>query len=209
MKKLLSLLLLAGLCFSMVACNEEIPQNDDDEDEDAVVDAEKNPTNNPFSDEKWGEILNKDNFQNVTVLCESSFLSGHEEDEPVQTNLVKVDGEKLSLNGEIDTDPNTLASVRSVFVDLAIELIGDFKQFTLDKETGAFTCDGPLTGTATVNGYTAAITCENVTVTLGKDNTLAKIICKMTQDITAGEMSQQFVLDVTFTYSDYGTTTVE
>ena len=210
MKKFLSLLLLAALLFSLIACNEDTytPDDDDDDDEE-IADTNQSNQSDLFNDQKWNDLLNKENFQNVTVLCESSFLSGHEEDEPVQTNLIKVDGERCSLNGEISDDPNTIVSVRSVFVDLALDLIGNFEAFTYDKETNTFIANRTLTGTATVSGYTAAITCESVRVTLDENNALAKITCKMTQDIEAGEQSAVFVLDVTFTYSNYGTTVVE
>ena len=213
MKKFLSLLLLAALLFSLIACNEDVyTPDDDDDDEEEIADTNQSNQSDLFNDQKWNNLLNKDKFQNVTVLCESIFLSGYsdyDEDEPVQTNLIKVNGEQCSLNGEIPDDPNTIVSVRSVFVDLALDLIGNFEAFTYDKETNTFIANRTLTGTATVSGYTAAITCESVRVTLDENNALAKITCKMTQDIEAGEQSAVFVLDVTFTYSNYGTTVVE
>ena len=213
MKKFLSLLLLAALLFSLIACNEDVyTPDDDDDDEEEIADTNQSNQSDLFNDQKWNNLLNKDKFQNVTVLCESIFLSGYsdyDEDEPVQTNLIKVNGEQCSLNGEIPDDPNTIVSVRSVFVDLALDLIGNFEAFTYNKETNTFIANRTLTGTATVSGYTAAITCESVRVTLDEDNALAKITCKMTQDIEAGEESTVFVLDVTFTYSNYGTTVVE
>jgi hypothetical protein len=57
-------------------------------------------------------------------------------------------------------------------------------------------------------GNLATITVKNAIVTLDADTMLASISCQMTQDFTDGE-AKQFVMDITFTYSNYGTTVIE
>lgn len=58
-------------------------------------------------------------------------------------------------------------------------------------------------------GAEATITSKEVSVVLDANANIASIACTMIQDFVENGNPKQYTLDVTFTYSDYGTTVIE
>ena len=80
--------------------------------------------------------------------------------------------------------------------------------FTFDSATGKFVGKQAIVYTVTVDGIEAQITATDVVVELFDSNKINTITCHMVQSFEEEGYQGTITVDVTFTFSDYGTTEV-
>ena len=159
-----------------------------------------------ITEEQWNQAIADANFDNVTFQIDGSFISGNDgEPEFHYTSWIVGDSAKF---GDQMLDAEGVQSLKSVYVNTALAIVENFGDFTYNAENNTFVANKDIVYTVNSMGILATITVKNAIVTLDADTMLASISCQMTQDFTDGE-AKQFVMDITFTYSNYGTTVIE
>ena len=147
------------------------------------------------------EIKDPENFKNVTIV-----MAGSMEDSVFENSMKFADGNCcIAENGVYDQfyEGEEADMVRSIFVDTALALL-DHADLFVSTENG-FRYDGEITYEVDIIGVGhATIVSSNNVVTLYEDGTMNTLSCHMVQ--TCEDM--EVIVDVTFTYSDYGTTVI-
>ena len=147
------------------------------------------------------EIKDPQNFKNVTIV-----MAGNVEGDEFDYTMKFADGNCLmGENGVLDEfyEGEEADMVRSIFVDTALALLDHADQF-VSTENG-FRFDGEITFEVDIIGVgPATIVSTNNVITLYENGDMNSLSCHMVQTSEAGNVT----VDVTFTYSDYGTTVI-
>lgn len=201
MKKLFSLMLVALMafapCFALVSC-------DKDEDTD-----NSNTGSDVISKEQWEQAIAPESFDNVTFTMQGDFVSGYEYGEPFSYSY------KLAGNKAVETtegfvlDAVEVQALKSVYINTAAAVLENFDNFEYDEVNKVFKSKNDITYSVNVMGQNATIIAKNVEVTFDTDKNIAEIETEMIQQFVESGKSNEYVLNVKFEYSDYGTTVVD
>jgi len=156
----------------------------------------------------WNEAIQTQNFDNVTFTYRATFLSGYQSTEQ-HVGTLKIAENGMISNGELVTDTETITSTRTMFIDTAVAIVANFDAFSYDAESSFYRANNPIVYHTTVLGYETTITAENVTVTWDENTNISHISCQMTQAFEEDGTPKTFVLDAEFTFTNYGTTTLD
>ena len=155
----------------------------------------------PSPEEILGEVKNPDNFKNVTIV-----MAGTVDGDAFNYTMKFADGNcNMGENGVLDElyEGEDADMVRSIFIDTALALLNHADQFAATEN--GFRYDGEISYEVEIMGYgRAAIVATNNVVTMNANGDMDTLSCHMVQ--TGGE--DTVIVDVTFTYSDYGTTVI-
>lgn len=162
-----------------------------------------------ISEEKWNQVIQTANFDNITFGYKATFTSGYTDDVGPHASVFKLDGDRMSMDGETETDPETITAAKTWYIESALAIVKNFDKFTYDKVSDSYKATENIVYTVTIMGYEATITAANVSVELNADMNIAEIACTMTQAFTENGTPTTYVLDVEFTFADYGTTVVD
>ena len=195
MKRILSLFLVMILMLAFVACGDK-----------SATDTTK--PDGDTGDSIWGKLVKEEHYDNVTIVCDATFLSGYEYAEPENSNTFKFDGDAASIDGEL-ADRQATESLKAVYHGLVQEILSKNDGFIYDKDADTYLHKDDITCAVNSMGYETDITVRNVVITLDSDGELSKIACEMDQAFVADGEQMKYVLNVEFTFSDFGTTVVE
>ena len=203
MKKLLSLMLVAlmafALCFALVSCDK-----DDDTDN-----TNGGSSSDVISEEQWEQAIAPESFDNVTFTMQGDFVSGYEYGEAF-IYVYKLSGNKAVETTEgFILDAEEVQALKSVYINTAVAILENFNDFEYDEANKVFKSKTDVTYSVNVMGQDATIISKNVKVTFDEDKNIAEIETEMTQQFIESGKSKEYVLNVKFTYSDYGTTVVD
>ena len=169
----------------------------------AKEDEPATPADGAVTEQVWNEAIEIDNFDNVTFTFEGEFIEGDSQ-QPFSM-VCLIDGDNAIADGEV-FDAEQVASLKSVYINTTLAIIENFSDFTYDAEKGTYNGKKDIVYEVDVMGIPATITASDVVVTLDSENAIATVACIMTQDFFAYGEEQTFVLDITFSFSNYGTT---
>ncbi|MBE7093928.1 MAG: hypothetical protein E7367_04480 [Clostridiales bacterium] len=159
-----------------------------------------------ITEEEWNAAISDANFDNVTFFCEGTFDDGEE-----FVCSAAIAGDKALLDGA-PLDAEFIPMLKSVYINTALAIVSNFNDFAYNADQNVFVGKGDITYTvdASAMGYeNVSITVKNVVVSLDANDYIATIACEMTQSFMEDGEPAQLVMDVTFTYSNYGTTVIE
>ena len=156
---------------------------------------------------EWDNAIQSQKFENVTFSYNATFESGYAEKGP-HSGTYKLTKDGMLFDGEVITDEESITAARTVFLDTAVAIVKNSNQFIYNEANNNYTSKESITYNITVLVYEATITVDDVLVVFDAENNIAKIACKMTQQFTENNMPMTYVLDVEFTFADYGTTTL-
>lgn len=217
MKKLFVILLVLTMISTFIACGNQ--KNDASDTNNTRIsinsggenDGEDDVSPSEFlgiDESEWNTAVQPSNFNNVTFTYNATFLSGYDDVDP-HTDTMKIVENVMLMNGQpVSEEERT--ETKNVLENVVIAIANDFSLFEYDEQNDNYRAIENLTYTATVSGYEVTFIIENALVIIDSDNNIAKITCKMTQSFNEdnGEPTT-YVLDAEFTFTDYGTTTLE
>ena len=202
MKKLLAIIVVLLMSCCLFACDKS--QAPSSEGESTPIASESTPvTSEPeeggeVTEEEWVIATGMEQFANFTLNMEGAFDDGE-----VIDYSVKIDGDKGEMDGE-SMEADEVDAVKTVFVETILAVAENFDDFTYNAEEQVFVNKANIVYDVEVLGESANITASNVKVAFNEDNRVTSISCHMVQ-VCDGD---NIVLDITFTFSDYGTTVV-
>lgn len=205
MKRFLSLLMSICLLLSMgailSACDEDSKKEEEGSSEGDLK---------TLSQAEWEVMLQDANFYNVTFAIDAIVLEGLgvSSGTPYKDEI-KVDGDKALIEGEVETNPETIQSVVNVYFSLATAIVKDYSKFEYDAQANLYVAKEAIVFPVTVAGINANITATDVKLSVSADNKIASVSCIMRQDIDQGEQGMTIILDSVLSFSNYGTTVVE
>lgn len=215
MKKSIALLLTFTIIFTFAACankgetvsgNETSDTVNTTKDIGKVDDATVSETLG-VSKKEWNAAVEYQNFVNVTFSYKATFVSGYQDAGP-HMGVLKITEDAVVMDGELITAEETVTAAKNMYIDTILAVINNFDNFEYDNAKKCYESKQNVTYITKILDYEATITAENVSVELDSENRIEKISCKMTQDFINGGPTT-YVLDAEFTFTDYGTTTVE
>lgn len=109
------------------------------------------------------------------------------------------------MDGEL-MESEFVPSLKNVYINTANAIVKDFGNFTYDEASKTYKSKQDIVYTVNVMNTDTTITAQNVCVTLDDANKIASIACMMKQNFTQDDTQQEFTMNITFTYSGYGTT---
>ncbi len=203
MKKFLIVFLLFAFCLAITACDQKTTPTTPDTTTtlpDTTTTLPDTTTASP--EEIIEEIKNPENFENVTIVMAGT-VNGDAFD---YTMKFADENCHMGENGVLDEfyEGEEADMVRSIFIDTALALLNHADQF-VSTENG-FRCDGEITYEIDVLGMKgrATIVATNNIVTLHTNGDMHTLSCHMVQTCEG----ETVIVDVTFTYTDYGTTVI-
>ena len=209
MKKFLSILLVLCLTFTLGIALISCDEGDGNTNTNTNTNTDAGAAAGGVTEEQWQEAIKVETFDNVTLRMSGSFVSGYEYEDDFSYTY-RVDGDKGSMGDDgVLLNPAEIASLRSVYINTASAILGNFDNFEYDTASGKFKSKSDIVYTVTVMGYNAEIIAKNVTATLDADKNVATVECDMTQNFVENGTPKTYVLNLSMTYSDYGTTVVE
>lgn len=158
-----------------------------------------------ITEEKWNEAIQADNFNNVTFSFSGKFISGPQGSQDDFSCVCKIDGDSATMDGEL-MESEFVPSLKNVYINTANAIVKDFGDFTYDEASKTYKSKQDIVYTVNVMNTDTTITAQNVCVTLDDANKIASIACMMKQNFTQDDKQQEFTMNITFTYSGYGTT---
>ena len=207
MKKLLILAFALVLCLALAACD---GGNDPATTTDPSVTTTADPatttvvtTTTATPEEVLDEISSPEKFDNVTIKME-----GTVDGDSFDYDICFADGNCLMT--EYGSDYTELFEgeesdvVRAMFIDVALALLDEGDKFTLTSD--GYRCDDAITFTTEILGMDepATIVSSNNLVTLDSAGKLFSLSCNMVQSCEGDTLN----VTVTFTFTNYGTTTI-
>lgn len=205
MKKLLSLVLTLALCasfvFALSSCTEE--------------DAKEIFEN--LNKEEWAEALSAPNFENVTISYEYT----QEGALTKQTAKFTKDGVFRSAKS-FDADGKEVGSFdmffeneeadqqRELFLQVFLAIVGDRDNFKYDEATKLYTAENAEARVdyEEQNAYVIE-KMKDGKLEFGSDGNVKRFVCNLTESIYHNnELGNSANLDVEWTFSAYGTTTI-
>lgn len=193
MKRILSLLLVMALMLVFAACGHKPA-------------AEEPKTEENSGHSLWGELAKEEHYDNVTVVMNATFISGYEYAEEETITVLKLDGDDVSVDGVFMDDRQDAESARAVFMSVPLAIFAENKSFSADEATNTYLHRDEIKYAIDFMDYKADITVRNVIITLDGNNELSRIACEMDQEFASEGEQMKYVLNVEFTYSDFGST---
>ena len=229
MKKLLSILLTVCMCLAscvmFISCNEEnetasdttaetqtapISQASTEETTEATTEAttENEPASGGISEEKWDNMIQTANFDNITFSYDATFTAGSYLGDlgPHRDIFKLVDNCIIDQDGDVEDDPETIEAFKNWYIGSALAIADNFDKFVYDATNDCYNATEDIVYPLSIMEYDAMITASNTMIQLDDDLHIAKIVCKMTQEFEENGTQKVFILDVTFQFSNYGTT---
>ena len=227
MKKILSLILAALLCFASVAALsscDNIRENLGD-----YISGSENSSGNGsesqteeftgIDEEEWQESLSEQKFDNVTINYTLEIIEGESGD---QKHVVKItEGAvyrymAMTVGNQTMDDEITFTDVlaeqqKSIFLQVFLSLLADRDNFVYDTEQDAYLSPSEVSVTLDMGeGSTATELMKDGKVTFDENGNIEYFYCVLTETyITNGETLGSVTCKATWTFSDYGTTVVE
>ncbi len=214
-KKLLVLMLCLGLSGVFTACSvsggESSGESSVESSQGGGTSTDSSQSGNAtggVTENEWDSAISEEKFNNVTFGYAVVFKG----ETKVDTGLYKLDGVSASYvdeEGDEELLPqSTNEDLRNVYVGTTLAVVENFENFTYDAASMAFVSTGDIVYNVTVMEYETKITASNVKVKLDANKNIAEISCYMKQEST--EDGEPFTLefDVTFTFTNYGATTI-
>ncbi|MBQ9760752.1 MAG: hypothetical protein IJW16_05330 [Clostridia bacterium] len=172
-----------------------------------------------IDEEGWKAMLAAPNFSNYTLNQSGTMtmtMDGqsitNRQDAVLKINpdkidhSLKIDGEEV-INGVITGEE--AAAQKANYEKTFLAVLADFNNFEYDTDEKVYKNPNKVIVDLTQGEYTAKLEMENGKVTLSEDGKLVKFTCKLTQTTTIPERGDQVAVgDITWTFSDYGTTVV-
>lgn len=198
MKRIMSLFLAVVLLLAFTACGQK------------PAEGEKAPEGGAANTENsvWTELLKEEHYDNVTIVCDAVFLSGYEAAESQNSNIFRFDGDAVSVDGAL-VDRQTAESLRAACMGVMLAVLSRNEDFSCDEATNTYAYRNEVAYSAYVMGYQTDMTVRNATVTLDGNGEVSQFACEMDQAFTEDGEQMKFVLNVRFTFSDFGATVVE
>ncbi|MBE6694138.1 MAG: hypothetical protein E7589_05185 [Ruminococcaceae bacterium] len=164
--------------------------------------------------EQWNAAIQISNFNNVTMTSSALFLSGNDSNTDINLTTFWLDGNTVKIQegedySEVSTDAEMVSSVRTWYIDTTLAIVENFDDFTYDEELGCYAAGEPIVYNVTIEDYNATITARDALVAFDEDMHIAYIMCEMTQEFEEDGEQKTFVIEVAFTFYDYGTTVIE
>lgn len=215
MKKLTIFLLVSAMVLVFTACankgesvsGSEISSTVNSESDNGKADNIAGSGTSGISEKEWNAATERKNFENVTFSYEATFISGYQDAGP-HMGVLKITEDAVVMDGELLTAQETINAAKNAYIDITLAVINNFDDFEYDDAKNCYNAKKSITYNTEVLEYKATITAENVSVELDSENRISTISCKMTQEIVGGSPIT-YVLDAKFTFTDYGTTTVQ
>lgn len=168
---------------------------------------------NGISKEKWNNIVDLASFDNVTFILDAIGLEGVDD----EREIVKISGDKCLIDEEPVNDAG-IHNIKELFIKTSLTIVKEFENFIYDKENDVYVANKTIIydldmsiseNDDVIEIANVKITAENVKMELDDNLNIYKITCKMTQEFNDEEGPVKFVVDVTFTFTNYGTTVIE
>jgi hypothetical protein len=224
MKKILSLILAAVLCFASVAslasCD-NIRENLGDYvggGSEGGSESESE-TFTGIDEEEWQESLSEQKFDNVTINYKLEIIEGQSAD---QTHVVKIAENAvyrkmtMAMGGQDMSDEVTFTDAeaeqqKSMFLQVFLSLLADRDNFVYDAEQDAYLSPSTVNVTLDMgDGNKATEEMKDGKVTFDEKGNIEYFYCVLTETyIINGEVANAITCKATWTFSDYGTTVVE
>lgn len=157
---------------------------------------------------QWEKAILPENFKNVTVKLEATFLGDDVTKQP-DDSIYAINGNMISVGSENDFSESAelIETVNAAMINPVRDLIAN-KGSVYVTDEGVFTINASEC-TVNFSVYQAKISATDIVFTLDEDGHLATFECTMVQDITSEtEGNIQLQVEATFTFSNYGTTGV-
>lgn len=166
-----------------------------------------------IDEEVWEDIVSTEKFENVTFEMNVQFKeqNGEAFDGSCYYKYC-LDGDRgLEIDGETSrlVDKDVVDAIRTLFIDISLGIINNLSDFTYSVENDAFVSNKTITIDVDVMGEKATLINDNVEVDINDQNQILSIKCDMIQDFFGDDIERNLVLEVEFSFSDYGTTIVE
>ena len=86
-----------------------------------------------ITEEQWNSAKDSAIFDNVRVDFVAKFISGYNisPEDSVEEDYFEIDGDLVCVSGEITSDKNLVASVKSVYVGTVTSVVENYNLFTL------------------------------------------------------------------------------
>ena len=204
MKKLLSLLLAIALCASALlvlsACDENDAKGAFEE----------------LNAEEWKEALSAPNFENVTIKYEYTMEGALQKQvakvtkDGVYRSIVAVDanGNESKPQGNYFEGENATVQ-RNLFLKTFLAIVEDRENFEYNKETHVYTVKAASARIDQAEGVYVTENAKDGQLTFNENGQVEKFVCTLTEAIyLADEKKQETTVEVTWTFSDYGTTEI-
>lgn len=169
------------------------------------------------TEEAWQESIAEQKFDNVTVNY--SFKTTGSE----QTHVVKFADGRVYRHMSIsvpDSEPYTMEMTftgdeaevqKAMFLNIFLTLLAERDNFVYDAESNSYNAPDEVVATVSpAEGVSATETMTNGVVKFASNGLLEYFSCTLKEVITQnGEVQTETVGDAVWTFSDYGTTTVD
>ena len=160
-----------------------------------------------ISKAEWDAMKASDKFNNVTFTNNVTFISGYSNVGP-HINVFKLAGDKATADGK-PMEEESIEAFKAMYLGTTFAIIDNFEKFNYNATQKCYVATDSISYNVTIMGYDAAITVKDAIVEIDADKNLSKIICEMTQEFVDQGTPKTYVLDVIFTFENYGTTIVE
>ena len=154
----------------------------------------------------WEGLTIQTKFDNVTFLMEGEFSDG--EQIGYCFKLAGADCSQIIDDVEYKQEEGTAEQVREIFIRTAMAMLDNYQDFTFNSDTNAYVNNNNIVYAITVFDYDATITVSNVSLILDQNNNIISLSCDMMQEFVAYGTPMTYILDITFTFTNYGTTEV-
>jgi len=221
-KKLLSILcVLLCLCVVLTACSNSDNKSKDKNETEGTKATGSTQAGNATAGENgqtegtngsgetakpWEQAIKPENFNNFTVKLDVAFTDGNTVHDP-DNNVYAINGNAVSMDGgkTFDEKAELTEQVKTLMIDPVRNLIANAENVYMNAE-GVYSI--PSSACAlNYSVYQGTISATDIVLTLDADGHLATFSCKMVQDVNIeGEGNVKLEMDVTFTFSNYGTT---
>ncbi len=206
MKKLLSFLLVLCLCASAMvmlsACDEGDAKGNFEE----------------LNEEEWEAALSAPNFENVTVKYEYT-QEGAFMKQVMKTTKTGVyrsievyaseDAETPMNKDDVYFDGENAKTQRNLFLQTFLGIVADKDNFEFDEEAKLYKADDVEVRIDQAPGVYVLENVKNGKLKFGEEGNVEEFICTLTESVYYdGELKQSVTIDVTWHFSDYGTTKI-
>ena len=140
------------------------------------------------SEESWQELLDDENYMNVTI--KNSYSNYDEEDTGLKhVDTIKIDSQRVSLssaiNAQVVEEEHRLSSISSIYliqyyVGIIVNLVEDYNKFTFDYSKNAYIQNDEITFNLTIEFMLPIyynIVIENAKIKLNNDGLIKSIEC--------------------------------
>ena len=157
-----------------------------------------------LTEEEWSALQQSEKFENITMRLVGTFLDDTADGEPFDT-VIKITPEAVAVDDEVSAEAEMITAVKNVYLDTILAMLKDFSDYEHDAENHLYRAKEDIVYDVTVMEASATITATDVTLKINADHYISEISCNMKQDLG----SEIFLLQVTFSFSNFGTTVVE